>query len=125
MNNVAKTNLQIILIIIRFILNNNYQYVYNYVSPGTSDGLVITYPTGDISSGYTYTCTSFQIANSNIIPCYLSTDFTTISGKTLTLKCRKYSLSLSIFYGSPRIYSLATFTHSTDRQAKYFILIIV
>lgn len=40
---------------IRFILNNNYQYVYDYVTPSNSDAIQIVYP-GDISESYNYQC---------------------------------------------------------------------
>lgn len=40
---------------IRIIFNNNYQYVYDYVTPGNSDGIVVVYP-GGISNTYTYSC---------------------------------------------------------------------
>lgn len=38
---------------------------------------------------------SFEIANGDIIPCYLSSEFTTISGKTLTPRCRGYANGLN------------------------------
>jgi hypothetical protein len=40
---------------IRFILNNNYQYVYDYVTPSNSDAIAIYYP-GGISNSYSYSC---------------------------------------------------------------------
>lgn len=40
---------------IRIIFNNNYQYVYDYVTPGNSDGIVVVFP-GGISNTYTYSC---------------------------------------------------------------------
>ena len=40
---------------IRFIFNNNYQYVYDYVTPGNSDAIAIYYP-GGLSNSYSYSC---------------------------------------------------------------------
>lgn len=54
---------------------------------------------------------SFEITNGDIIPCYLSPEFSTIGGKTIAPRCRGYANGINV--DSPLIIRVEKFTSMT------------